>query len=382
MADFIFRISPNIVLGSYTVSHLGQYAREWGSKYMVVMDPILKEVNISDKILQSLTDRKVNYFIYDELNDGANTKTIGQALVLAREGHIHGIVAAGGAKALHVGQVVASLYNENHDLYDYVDGAIPTTGALPFICVPTTIREPFVYTPMTPVIDSRSRQIKLVKGQNGLCRLALIDPNLMLTLTGNQNSAIAIESICIAVEAYLSQKASFFSDMLIEKAVELLGYALDGSPTLEITTPAEILLSQGGCMASLGAATSSLGVCSLLALCINARFKVSRSLVAAILFPYFIEDAGKYKTDRIEKLAHLLRVVPPEATRSDAVSGFAANIRQRLAKVNLPARLKDLSISIEQLSLAVEDAGQLELMNTLPRSMTTDDLFDMIKLAY
>jgi len=39
-----------------------------------------------------------------------------------------------------VAQKIASLYNENHDLYDYVDGAVPTTGALPLVCVPTTGR--------------------------------------------------------------------------------------------------------------------------------------------------------------------------------------------------------------------------------------------------
>ena len=57
-------------------------------------------------------------------------------------------------------------------------------------------------------------------------------------------------------------------------------------------------------------------------------------------------------------------------------------VRQKIAKVNIPARLKDLSLTIEQLSLAAEDAGELDLMNALPRSMTTDDLFDLIKRAY
>jgi alcohol dehydrogenase len=382
MADFIFRISPNIVLGSYTVSRLGQYAREWGSRYMVILDPILKEVNLADKVLQPLIDRKVDFFVFNEFTEGADTKTIDRALTLARDGHIHGIIAAGGSKALNAGCAVASLYNENHDLYDFVDGAVPTTGAVPLICVPTTMREPFIYTSVTPVIDSRSHQIKMLKNQNGLCRLALIDPNMTLTLTENQNTAMSLETLCLAFEAYLSQKATFFSDMLIEKSVELMGYALDGTPSLEITTPAEILKSQAGCMASLGAATSSPGVGSLLALCINARFKISRSLITSILFPYIIEDTGKFRNDRIEKLAHSMHAVPSDVKGDEAVTGFAENIRQRLAKANLPTRLKDLSVSIEQLALAAEDAGQLEIMTTLPRSMTTDDLFDLIKLAY
>jgi len=34
------------------------------------------------------------------------------------------------------------------------------------------------------------------------------------------------------------------------------------------------------------------------------------------------------------------------------------------------------------LALAAEDAGKLDFINSLPRSMTSDDLFSLIKLAF
>ncbi|MBQ9237959.1 MAG: iron-containing alcohol dehydrogenase [Treponema sp.] len=382
MADFIFRISPNIVIGSYTLSRLGQFAREHGSKFMVIMDPILKEVNTAHKILEPLTDRKIDFFVYDEIADGTTTSVIERALSLARQSHIHGIIAAGGGKAIHVGQVLSALYHENHAVYDYIDGAVPTTASLPLICVPSTIREIFMYSPFVPVIDSRNNAVKVFRTQSSVCRLSLIDPNLTATLTENQHTAMVLETLCLATEAYLSQRASFFSDMLSEKAVELLSYALDGTPSLEIVTPAEELLAHGGCMASIAIAASAPGMCTLLGIAINARFRISISLITAILFPHFIEDAGTYKTNRVATLAHLFRVVPREVTGIEAVKTFAENIRHRLGKMNLPVRLKDLGVPIEQLSRAVEDAGQLHMMSSLSKSMTSDDLFTFIKQAY
>lgn len=127
MSDLIFRISQNIVLGSYTISRLPQNVKVWGSRFMIVMDPVLKEVGLQDKVLQPLLERKIEYFIYENITDGANTKEIEQALVLAQQGRVHGIIAAGGSKALHLGAAVAALYNENHSVYDYMDGAVPTT---------------------------------------------------------------------------------------------------------------------------------------------------------------------------------------------------------------------------------------------------------------
>ena len=157
---------------------------------------------------------------------------------------------------------------------------------------------------------------------------------------------------------------------------------MDGTTSLDVTTPKELLLEQGGSMASLAAATSSVGIASLLALAINSRFKISRSLVSSIIFPFMIEDVAKFKLDKIEKITKLFIGDSEGISQENCVQAFAENIRQRLAKQNLPVRLKDLNLTMEQLATAAEDADQLDVMTMLPRSMTTDDLFELMKLAY
>ena len=382
MADLAFRINPNIILGPYTISRLGAQVHEWGSRYMVIMDPMLNEAQLAGQIMQSLIDRKIESFVFAELAEGPTSQVISRALGLAKEGHVHGIIAIGGEKAIQVGRAVAAYYNEVHDFYNFVDGALPTSNAIPCICIPTTYRSPFMFTQDIPIIDSRSHQLKFLRVQGGVCKLVLADPNLMLTLTENQKASLAIELISIAVEAYLSQKANFFSDMFIEKGLEILSYALDGSPTLDITTPAEVLTSQAGCLISLGAAASSVGVGSLLSLSIYSRYHKSKSLISSLLLPFQLEDVAKFKLAKLEKLAHFLRACPEEVTGEDAAKQFTEYVRQKIAKAALPTRLKDLNLTIEQLSLPVEDIKAVNLINNLPRSMTTDDLFDFVKLAY
>ena len=166
MADFVFKISPNIILGSYSASRIGQFVQEWGTKFMVLLDPILHESGISAKIKQSLTDRNVDFFIFDEIPNAPDSKVVSQALKLAKEAHIHGIIAVGGPKTCSIGRVVASLYYEVLDLYTFLDGSTPTAGTLPLICVPTTMRDIFLFSDSTPLIDARSRQLKILKLQN------------------------------------------------------------------------------------------------------------------------------------------------------------------------------------------------------------------------
>ncbi|MBP3366353.1 MAG: iron-containing alcohol dehydrogenase [Treponema sp.] len=383
MADFIFKISPNIVLGSYTANRLGQYALEYGSNFLVIMEPILKECEVAGKITDSLAERKVDYFIFDEIPVVADTETVQAALKLAKSAKVHGVIAVGGGKVLSLAKIVCALYHDSRTIYDCIDGDfVPPKEMLPLICVPTTNRDSFIFTDKAEAADSRSSKAKLIKTQNGLCRLVLWDPNLQIALTEKQVACMSLESLSFAVEGYLSQKANFFSDMIIEKAVQLLGYAMDGTPGLSVTTPQEVLLTQGGCMASLGASCSSFGAANLLSIAINARHAIPRSLTSSILLPHIIEDAASFKVERLAVLARILNAAKEGDSADEAAAALADYVRQKIAKANIPARLKELSLSIDQLSLAVEDAGDLEFINALPRSMTTDDLFEMIKKAY
>ena len=382
MNDFNFRINPNIVLGPYAISRLGQQIKEWGTRYMVVLDPLLNEAKLAEKILQSLIDRKIESFVFAEIAEGNTSRIIERALKLAREGHVHGIIAIGGAKALHIGRAVAALYYETHDFYSFLDGATPTSAAIPCVCIPTTFRCPHCFTDMVPVTDSRSNQLKIMKVQSNLCKLVLVDPNLMLSLTENQKATLSLELIGMATEAYLSQRANFFSDMLVEKGLEILSYALDGSPSLEITTPEEVLLSQAGIMISLANATASIGLGSLISLGISSRYHKSKSLVSSILLPFALEETAKYKAAELEKISHHLRACTTEVTGEEAVKALIEYVRQKIAKHNLPTRLKDLQLTVENLSLAIEDVGSTDIVSVLPRSMNTDDLFSFIKLAF
>ena len=82
MSDFIFRITPNIVLGSYTINRLGQQITEWGTRFMIIMDPILTEMKVQDKVVEALNDRKIENFVFNELTEGNTTKIAERALIV------------------------------------------------------------------------------------------------------------------------------------------------------------------------------------------------------------------------------------------------------------------------------------------------------------
>lgn len=385
MADLNFKISQNIIIGTNTINKLSNNLKAFGNKFMIVMDPILKNVGLQEKITKPLTERDVEFFVDENITAGANTKEIEMALELARQGRIHGVVAVGGKKTLAFGAAVASLVNETRSIYDFVDGAFPETDGVPLVCVPTTMRSTFAFTQFVPIIDSRSKMTKLLKIQDGLCRLVLWDSEMCSTLKDTQKEAIALEVLGLAIESYISQKASFFSDMFAEKAFSLLKILMceDESDGISASaTPKDVLLMQAGALASIATASSAIGVANLLALTLNSRHGIAHSVFASILLPFVIEDAKYFKADRIEKIAKIMHLSKDGASKEEICDEFAGFVRSRLQKAGVPMALKDLKLNFDNLALAAEDAGSLEIASTLPRSMNTDALFDFLKKAF
>ena len=382
MSDFSFQIPQKVLLSSYGIIRLGEFVQEWGDKFMIVMDPILTQVEAGEKITKPLTDRKLDFFTFTDIDGPADTKTLDSALNLARQAHVDGIVAAGGSKAISLGRAVAKLYNDKRETYTALEKDDVTAPALPLVCVPTTIRDRFMFTKAIPLVDSRSSVLRIMHTTSGAGDTIICDPNLTLSLSNNQSSSISLETLALMLEAYISPRANFFSDMAAEKAMELFALAYYGTESLDVTTPREELLSQAGLMASLAASTSSLGMTSLLAVCINARFGTPSALVTSVLLPYIVDDAAKFRLGRLAHAARILKATEDGTDDTKAASDLADLIRKNLAAYNLPARMKDLNLSLENLSLAAEDAGKTEFINSLPRSMSSDDLFALIKTAY
>lgn len=382
MTDFIFRIQPNIMLGTHIISRVGQSILDYGSKFMLLCDPVLRDVDLIDKVVDSLEEKQISLFVFDEIPSSATSEALEQALSLARGAYVDGIITLGGIKTASLGRSVAALYRETGLLYDYLDGKPATTDPLPFFSIMTTCRDPFLFTEFTPVIDGRNRQVKLLKIKSGFTKIVFSDPNLFGTLPKNTSISILMDTLSLAIEAYISTKSNFFSDTVLEKSIELLTQSLDATLALSSVASPATLAAQGGILAALGCGMTSPGASTALALSVNARYKISKSLVSTIMLPYLLEDSINSRVEKLDRISKIMGAGRDGMTKEESAQALITHLRDLLAQTNMPTRLKDLNLAIEDLVAAAEDVGSLEIMNFIPRALSTDDLFDLIKQAF
>lgn len=121
----MFRVSPNVIVSSYAASRLGQFACEYGERFMLVLDPVLRSVGAAERIIQGLQERGMDFFVFDEIPEAADTATAEAALNLARSSHIQGVIAVGSGKTIEIARCVAAFFYEDRGIYSFADGDVP-----------------------------------------------------------------------------------------------------------------------------------------------------------------------------------------------------------------------------------------------------------------
>ena len=382
MSSFTFKFTSNIVIGNYSIAKIGSEAVQFGKKFLFVVDPLLHEIGIAKKIIDALEERGISVLIFDGIKRSADSDIIENALGLARGVFVDAVIASGGMGAVAVGRAVASLYNETGSIYDFIEGKPCTAEPLPFIEVPSTCREPFTFTPFSPIVDVRSRKIHLLKIRSDLCKLCVFDTACYSNLDLNATTAAILQGVGIAFEGYISSKTNFLAEAILGKAIDRFLLSLDPQQDRIVGTTREMVIAEAACLTAVGISFSSPGLGTAIALSCAGRYNISSSVVGTILLPHLLINAQTSNLDKILKIGRMLNINTQGVDPLGIAQAAIEEIRRRLVQANLPTRLKDIDLTIEQLVAVSEDAVSLSFMNYIPKPMRSDDVFDLLKEAY
>lgn len=386
MPDFSFHVRPRIWVGPDALLRLpllaGELTGEGRPRCMLVADPLLYESKMVERVQTLLEERGIQVLVFDEVGDRATSKVADDALRLARGSRSPLIIALGGLKTLMIGRTAAALALGELDVDAALDGVEPKGERVPLIEIPTSLRHPFLTRDCILLPDGRDRRIRLAQIPGSAPAVALIDPGLSASLSPKLSASCVIDSLLGTVEAYVSAKSSFMSDILLEKAAISLSAALNGLIARPDDPAARAEGWKGSFLSSLGLGMSAPGLGCALALAINARWPVPKAALAAILLPYSMELASKSRLEKVAALATLFGEDVADSSPQEAAAKAVEWLRTRLGLLKVPSRLKDFDLVLDRLVECARDARELDFMNYLPRAASVDDVFDFVKTAF
>ncbi len=382
MPDLSFSIPTDIRFGLDVVNRIASVVSQYGERVLLVTEAILYEGKVIDRI-QGLFEKKgIQYIVFDEVVPHATSKVVDEGMNLARSARAEIVIGLGGLRTLSVAKCIAMASPGELEMDEYLSGVQPSGQPLAYISIPTTCRDPFLLVDEYLLTDGRDRSAKIGRTQRRINKAVIVDPKLTITLPPKYTATTLMDTLLVAVEGYLSSRSSFLSDTFFLRACELIGKIIDPLVSQPDDLRVRMNASMAGLLASLGLTISKSGVGTALAYAINGSFMVPKSWVSSIMLPHVMEFYSGIASEKLTAVARYLgEDVDDEAPVEGAARAVEA-VRRIIGSLGLPTRLRDFDLNLDDMVDIAGIARNFDMMNYLPRSISAEDLYELVKSAY
>lgn len=253
-------------------------------------------------------------------------RRIREGVALARERGCDFIIGFGGGSAIDAAKAIAILVPNSGEPLDYLEvvgrGKPLTQPPLPCVAIPTTAGAGSEATRNAVLLSEEHRVKASLRHVAMLPRLALVDPELTLSLPPAVTAATGLDALTQLIEPFVSRRANAFTDMLclegMRRVARWLVRAVEHGHDLEARTGMAMAALLGGmCLGNAG-----LGAVHGFAAPLGGMFPAPHGAVCAALLPYVCEENARHGSEALlERYAVIARILTgrPEAGPGDGI---------------------------------------------------------------
>jgi alcohol dehydrogenase len=384
VTNFQFNTTKSIISEPGSLRNIVDICQKIGvHKPLIVTDQGIVSCGLLNRLLSHLNG-KLDTTIYDNVVADPQESIILEALTLARNNEIDGVIGFGGGSSMDTAKVVAVLMKSSQSLAD-IYGVDQVVGErLPLILVPTTAGTGSEVTPIAIITTGETTKAGIVSSQL-LPDIALLDAELTIGLPTAVSAATGIDSMVHAIEAYTSKiKKNPYSDMLAKEALRLLSSNIETVCCDGKNIEARQNMLLGACLAGQAFANAPVAAVHALAYPLGGHFHIPHGLSNSLVLPHVMRFNKTHAASQYSELApyisHSINIKQTEQAITDDLITYIEQLIQRL---QLPNTLKNMDISKEKLPMLARDAMmQTRLLINNPKEVCYDDVLAIYQAAY
>ncbi len=363
-----------IVYGSRTIAH--------GTSGQAILED-LRAAGIDTRVCATLSHEPevadVDNLVSSLLQSGA---TFGDCLV-----------AIGGGSAIDLAKAAAALVTNQPargsvpnnlpvpSVLDFLEGVgrglTVTRPPLPLIVMPTTSGTGSEATKNAVITSYDPAWKKSMRSNLMVPRVALIDPELSVSVSPQTTAYTGMDAITQLIESYVCRNARPVPQAL---AVEGLRRALPAVVTAVRdghSRPAREAMAHAALLSGIALANSGLGLAHGVAAALGSLLKVPHGLACAVMLPVALRVNREVSQSALATLAQETLGVD---ARQEAVATerFIDHIEGLCHELEIPSRLSALGVTREQIP-ALVPASRGNSMNGNPRQLDDRELTELLE---
>lgn len=378
---FDFHPRTRVVFGPGRIAELGQLARELHAhKVLLVTDHGLENAGHPQKGIESLRTAGLEVTLFDEVHENPTTEDVDRGLEVARLAGIDLLVGLGGGSSMDCAKGINFLLTNGGRMEDYWGAGKAAKPMLPMIAVPTTAGTGSEAQSYALIAQAKTHMKMACGDPKAACRIALLDPELTLSMPASVTAATGIDALSHAVESYVTTVRNPVSQLFSRQAWQLLVHGFPdviASPT-NLEARAKMLL--GAHLAGSAIENSMLGVAHSLANPLSAHFGLTHGIAIAVMLPHVVRfnasTVGKYYGD-LAADAGLCSGSDPQAPEK-----LAVHLQSLAQHSGLPTHLSACGVFDDRLSHLAQEASRQWTAQFNPRPVDVKSLEEIYRCAW
>lgn len=337
-----FKIRTEVRFNSNALDTLTEFKNQTA---VIITDKFMVSSGLINKITDKMTGYK-SIAIFDEITPDPTTSLIAKGLKFVTENKAEIVIALGGGSAIDAAKAIVFM------------GEQSGMGDLKLIAIPTTSGTGSEVTKFSVVTDDTDHLKYPLVDEGLLPDLAILDPELVLSVPPPVTADTGMDVITHAFEALVSINANDASDALAEKALLLafqyLPFAFkDGENVL-----AREKMHSASCLAGMAFNEVGLGINHSIAHALGAKFHIPHGRANAILLPHVIRFNshlracfGNEPSEAAKRYADISRKLGlPHDNVRIAVESLIDEVKYMMRRMEIPATLLDAGVTKDAFS--------------------------------
>jgi alcohol dehydrogenase class IV len=304
---------------------------------LIVTDPYLAKSGPLARLTGLLDGAGIAWSVFADTVSDPTTEVIEAGAARLSAGDFDSLVAIGGGSPIDTAKGMSVLYANGGRMRDYkVPNEIPKAGP-PIVAIPTTAGTGSEVTRFTVITDTETDEKMLIAGLPCCPLAAIVDFELSLTMPLRLTADTGIDSLTHAIEAYVSRRASPFTDGLAKSAMGLIARHIRSACAEPRNRAAREAMTLGATTAGIAFSNSSVCLVHGMSRPIGAFFHVPHGLSNAMLLPEITAFSAPFALDRYADCARAMGIADLAEGSQSAVARLVDELRALNRDLDVPS---------------------------------------------
>jgi alcohol dehydrogenase class IV len=311
-------------------------AKHGFSAPILVVDAFILNSQIGGDILRACSDASIHVRTFSGVVPDPTTSSVDAAAAFIKSDRHDCVIGLGGGSAIDTAKAAAVLSGRGGVMRALKAPHVEDKRWLPIIAIPTTAGTGSEATRFTVVTDDATGEKMLCTGAAYLPDIAIVDYELTLSKPKRLTADTGIDALTHAIEAYVSRKASPFTDHLAMAAMTIIAKNIRCAYSEPGNKQAREAMMLGALNAGIAFSNSSVALVHGMSRPLGAHFHVPHGLSNAMLLPAVTAWSAEAAQDRYRDCAVSMGLVEPGVDAASAVALLVAELTRLNQELEVP----------------------------------------------